>query len=270
MRSFAWAGILGLLAGVAGGQAAAQTVDPYQNYNYKLPASWKGPSYKLSHDYPKTLPKMPADPPWLKVSGGKHLTQDNALAYATALKDYIAKDMKVLILDPEHWDAAQAGWYDVPWLFWVRDSVHGTYVGSQFPRNTFPLSGLKKDMTTYVVVYYNDIAGYTLGQLWGDTAMDPDVSKGQFQEGAIIIKAAFTSATPADWSPLDGSQKWTLYGSPNGPGPVGGTPPPRSSSTRRSSSSTSSSRTRRRPRRRPGCSPRWCMTRPSAGPSGTG
>jgi hypothetical protein len=135
-----------------------------------------------------------------------------------ALKAYVAKDMKALIFDYAKWDAASAHWYNMPWLFSIQDPVHGTYIGSGFPRSMFPLSGLKKDMTTLVVVYYNDIAGYTLGRIWGKDAMHPDVKKAQYEEGAIIVKAALTTANSQDWTPLEGAPLWQVYAThPDGP-----------------------------------------------------
>ncbi|MBD2498745.1 hypothetical protein [Nostoc sp. FACHB-280] len=119
--------------------------------------------------------------------------------------------MRQLIFDYERWNANEAGWYNLPWLCSIRDPIHGTYVGSSFDPNMFPLSDLKKSMTTHVLVYYNDIAGYTLRKIWGDTAKNPDLSNPQFQEGAIIIKVATTTALAEDWPALEGAAKWKLY-----------------------------------------------------------
>ena len=189
--------------------------NPFANAAVPLPSSYQGPKFQLSYNYPTTLPQLPPDPPWIKALGGNAISQDNAIAYVNALKDYIGDDMRRLILDYEHWDADQAGWYNLPWICSIRDPVHGSYVGaSSFERNMFPLSGLKKDMATHVLVYYNDIAGYTLRQIWGDTgetAKYPDLSNPQFEEGAIVIKVAMTTALPEDWSPLEGAAQWRLY-----------------------------------------------------------
>jgi hypothetical protein len=81
----------------------------------------------------------------------------------------------------------------------------------------FPLSGLKEDMTTLVVVYYDKTAGYTLGQIWGKDAMRPDLSKAQYQEGAIIVKVALTTATQDEWSPMEGAAAWDIGGTASDP-----------------------------------------------------
>lgn len=190
----------------------AANANPFADAAVPLPSSYQGPKFQLSYNYPTTLPQLPPDLPWIKALGGKPISQDNAIAYVNAVKDYIGDDMRRLILDYKDWDADQAGWYNLPWLCSIRDPVHGTYVGAaDTPADMFPLSGLKKPMTTHVLVYYNDIAGYTLKQIWGDTAKNPDLSNPQFEEGAIVIKVAVTTALPEDWSPLEGAAQWKLY-----------------------------------------------------------
>jgi hypothetical protein len=124
--------------------------------------------------------------------------------------------MKTLLYNYSNWDAAKAGWYNEPWLASIRESIHGTYVGSEFPANTFPKSGLKVDMTTYVLTYYDDVAAYTLGQVWGTTAMNPTITptSGQFPEGAIVVKVALTSALAQDWPAMEGASLWPIYVTP--------------------------------------------------------
>ncbi len=210
---------------VTGGVAQTPAVNPWANSSWPPPPRYTGPVFQLSYDYPVQLPPPLTDPPWIRALGGKPISADNALAYVSAVKDYISSDMRTLMLDYPHWNAQQRKWYNLPWLFSLRDPIHGTYVGTHQDPTVFPLSNMKKKlMTDYVLVYYNDVAGYTLGQLWGKTALQPDMTKAQFQDGAIIIKAALTDATPADWSPLEGTSVWELYppgtsadGSPTAP-----------------------------------------------------
>jgi hypothetical protein len=192
---------------------AAQTpVNPWASSSWQPPPGYTGPVFKLSYDYPAQPIPPPANPPWIRALAGQPISAENALAYVQALKDYISDDMRVLTLDYPHWNDHARKWYNVPWLFSIRDPIRGTYVGFAQDPTVFPLSNMKKKvMTDYVFVYYNDVAGYTLGQLWGKTALNPDLTKAQFQDGAIIVKAALTDATPADWSPLEGAAIWELY-----------------------------------------------------------
>src|SRR5260370_11047908 len=154
----------------------------------------------------------PTNPPWLRVLQGKTLSADNSLAYLEAVKNAVAPDMKKLFFDYGHWDAAQAHWYNLPWLFSIRDPLHGTYQGINQDPGMFTLSHMKQNnMTTHMIVYYNELAGYTLRQVWGDDAKNPDVKKCQFLDGAIIIKAAFTTALAKDWSPMEGALEWEVF-----------------------------------------------------------
>jgi len=136
------------------------------------------------------------------------------------VKGYIGPDMRILILDYLHWNAGQKRCYNLPWIFPLRDPIHGTYAGTQFDPTSFPLSNLRKKlMTDYVLVYYNNVAGYTLGKIWGKTATAPNLKDAQFEDGAIIIKLALTDATADYWSPMEGAQTWELF--PPVPNPNG-------------------------------------------------
>jgi hypothetical protein len=203
-------------------QLNAVNPNPFADNNGQIPpqSQYSGPLFQLSHNYPTTQKAPPANPPWIQALGGKPIGKDNAIAYVNALKDYIADDMKTLLYNYPAWNAEAAGWYNEPWLASIRESIHGTYVGSEFPANTFPKSGLKVPMTTYVLTYYDEVAAYTLGQVWGKTALNPTITQtsGQFPEGAIVVKVATTSALAQDWPAMEGASLWPLYVTPpNGP-----------------------------------------------------
>ena len=211
-RCRTWFSPVAAAAVLALGAVAQPSVNPWASSSWQPPPGYRGPVFRLSYDYPAKLPPGDANPPWIRALGGKPISAGNAIAYVQAVKDYIANDMRTLMLDHPNWNAQQRKWFNLPWLFSIRDPLYGTYLGTQQDPTVFPLSNMKKPlMTDYVLVYYNDIAGYTLGQMWGKTAMKPDLTKAQFQDGAIIIKAALTDATPADWSPLEGTSTWDLY-----------------------------------------------------------
>jgi len=196
---------------------AQNVIDPFKVSNYVLPPSYNGPKFVLNHDYPATRPPPITNPPWAKVSGGKPLTHDNAIAYVMALKDYVAPSMRKLLLDYPHWSPAKEGWYSMPWLFEAQEPIHGAYIGTQsFPANMFPLSGLKKEMATWVVTMYDQRGAYMLGQVWGQDAKKPDLSKNkaQYPEGAITIKVALTTARENDWPPMKGAVEWQLFAPP--------------------------------------------------------
>lgn len=205
--------------------AAAPTITPYADNNGLIPpqSQYKGPLFKLSYDYPAKVaaPGMP----WRAAIGNGQITTQNAALYAQALKDAVGKDMKVLLGDYAHWNAAQRGWYNEPWLgsanpygnnpYPGREAIHGMYVGSNdLEASLFAKSGLKKDITTYVLTYYDKVAAQTLNRIWKSKGpMDPYLTPDstQFEEGAVIVKAAFITAGPEVWPVMQGTQVWPLY-----------------------------------------------------------
>ncbi len=182
-------------------------------------SAYDGPLFQLSHAYPsQEAPPNPA--PWREAIGNGQITTQNAGAYVQALKDYIAKDMQVLLFDYQNWDAGASGWYNQPWLASVREPIHGTYVGSSgMPPAMFPKSGLKTSMATHVLVYYDRVAATSLSKVWGTSGMDPvpGMKKGgaQFAEGSIIVKPAFTTASGNEWPPIAGAHPWNVWIAPN-------------------------------------------------------
>lgn len=187
---------------------------PFANNDGQIPPGYKGPLFELSHDYPSWLVVPLGDPPWRKAIGNGQITVDNAAAYVAALKDHIAADMRVLLLDYTRWNAAERGWYNEPWLGYIRESIHGMYVGTtDFPAALFKGSGLQKDFSTYVLTYYDKLAAQTLYKVWGKTATEPKIetSTSQFPERAIVVKAAFTTANADVWPAMQGALQWPLY-----------------------------------------------------------
>ncbi|MDB5959468.1 MAG: hypothetical protein JWP59_762, partial [Massilia sp.] len=191
---------------------------------------YSGPIFKLSHDYPASAP-APAMP-WRTAINNAPISPANAQAYTEALKAAVGDDMRVLLQDYQNWDAGKRGWYSEPWMgkssdakkgARFREPLRGMYVGSSdMPAGLFKESGLKKNFTTYVLVYYDKTAAVTLNKIWGSTAMDPKVTpqSTQFAEGSIIVKAAFITADPAAWPVMKGTLAWPAYIVTNASKPV--------------------------------------------------
>lgn len=193
--------------------ATAQSpTEPFSNASELAPTMYKGPTFMLSHDYPASAP-TPAMP-WRAAINNGIITPANASAYVEALKKSIGNDMRVLLQDYAHWDAAKLGWYNEPWLGSLREPIHGMYHGAkELDKSLFQASGLKRPITTYVLTYYDKTAAQTLNHIWGTSAMTPNVTKEttQYAEGAIVIKAAFVTAGPDLWPPMKGALSWPLY-----------------------------------------------------------
>lgn len=187
---------------------------PFASNDGQIPPHWKGRLFRLSHAYPRHAAPAPADPPWRKAIGDGKITVANAAAYVAALKTYVSADMRVMLLHPDRWNAARRGWYNEPWIGTMREAIHGTYVGSaDFPASLFDGSGLTKAFTTYVLTYYDRRAATSLYRVWGRGGMHPDLKPGaaQFMEGAVVVKAAFTTANADVWPVMQGTEQWPLY-----------------------------------------------------------
>jgi hypothetical protein len=196
--------------------AFAAPANPFADHNGVLPpaSEYAGPLFKLSYHYPSAQP-APAPPmPWRAALGGGALTASSAPAYAQALKDAIAADMRVLLLDYANWNAEQRGWYNDPWLGTTREPIHGLSVGlGVIEAGLFPKSGLSKPFTSYIITYYNRTAGKTLGRIWGRSALQPAIEPAstQYADGSITVKLAFTTADPGVWPAMKGSPSWPAY-----------------------------------------------------------
>lgn len=202
------------------GSDGATDLHPFANPVRPPAGVYDGPVFEVSAEYPTGTAPMPDSLPWQEAIGGGQITVKNAGAYVDALKAAITDDMTTLLYDFPSWDATEAGWYNQPWLAPIRDGIHGTFKGSDFDPGFFPISGLTEKMTTHVLVYYDHQAAYSLGGVWGETGLDPvpglEAGAAQFPEGSIIVKPAFTTATPATWPPLAGALTWPLWGKPHG------------------------------------------------------
>jgi hypothetical protein len=202
----------------AAAPASAPTPTPFANNNGHIPPNYPGRLFQLSHDYPAQLSPMPPDPPWRRAINNGPITVANAGAYAAALKQYVAADMRRMLMDSPDWNPQVLGWYNEPWTGYLREATHGMYVGSSpFPAALFHGSGLSKPFTTYVLTFYDRRAAHSLYRVWGETATTPKLEPGvpQFAEGAVIVKAAFTTANADVWPVMQGAHQWTLYISTN-------------------------------------------------------
>ena len=194
--------------------AAAPKPTPFASNNGEIPQNYKGQLFSLSHAYPGTLPPLPAELPWRKAIGNGPITVANAAAYVAALKNYVAADMRGMLSDPANWNAAARGWYNEPWTGYLREAIHGTYVGSaNFASDLFKGSGLTKDFTTYVLTFYDRRAANALYNVWGTTALNPSILPGrpQFAEAGISVKVALTTANADVWPVMQGALQWPLY-----------------------------------------------------------
>lgn len=223
--------LLGFMLALASAQAepATSTPTPTPIFGpYDAPLVGLAPGYNQGFEGSYTYPTDPIpqqDFPWTDSLDGSPMTIENSGNYISIVKDYIKSDMIALLSDtrqadsPSTWDPAMAGWYNEPWLSNLRDGIHGVYLGSScFSNALFPELGPNNYFSTYVLVFYNDIAARSLYRVWGNNnALSPQLldtsgaNNAQFDEGSIIIKAAFSTATSEQWVPMTGALSWNIY-----------------------------------------------------------
>lgn len=195
-----------------------KNVNPFDPPQSGVPAGYRG--FEGSYNYPE-FKKAPSAKgfPWTRSLNGQPIDVATAEQYVKLLKNHIKDDMILLLSDSRkegstpQWNAASRGWYNQPWLSPIRDGIHGTYLGSAcMAPELFPKSGLTEPFSTYVLVFYNDIAAQSLYRVWGQGAVSPNFSDDAaiFDEGSIIVKAAFTTASADTWKPMQYALPWTI------------------------------------------------------------
>jgi hypothetical protein len=224
-------GLLFLLSTLASAQtthrpelkALGSAVSPFADNNGDNPPNYHGPLFQLNAAWPRSALPPLQNPPWQAAIQGQPISVANAAAYTAALRNYVSKNAKNLIVNYDTWDASKAGWYNEPWLGRLREAIHGTYGAGEFGPAIFPGTGLRATFNTHVLTYYDERAAYSLYKLWGATAMKPDIEtrNSQFDEGSVIVKAAVFASTELKsktdwWDAMKGAQVWQLYVSPDG------------------------------------------------------
>ena len=173
----------------------------------KPPAGWTGPVFKLSQDYPTTLPAL--EPPtalrWMQFDF-KNPAQ--AAPYLQAVLDYCLEGNK----DNTFADVSQnpvRKWYHAPWL-------HSGTSGREFIRGmTKERSSQPRELgapqtaahSNWAVGFYSARGGFTIGQVWQDPT-HPDPRKAVFPAQAVACKLLFTTAPVSEVPFLDGSLEW--------------------------------------------------------------
>lgn len=186
----------------------ANTVDPggaFQASVESPPASWAGPVFQLSHAYPTALPTAVDSYPWLAVD-----YEQNPSGYMDALLGYARQQ-----LEPVDWQPAalpKPNWFHAPWMATGAESgkgrefIHGlTNERTSQPGELAPTQTSR--FSNYAVGLYNDVGGYTFGEVWSDPT-SPRSSSSVFHDGTMSIKLLFTTATIDQVPYLRGSKEW--------------------------------------------------------------
>lgn len=192
--------------------SARAKIHPFISSSLPQPESYHGSFFELNHNYPKEYQKHEGIYPWEKVTGSGRITKDNAYDYVNSLKQYVSKDMSVLLFNKNN--PNNDNWFQSIWLGTEREPIHGMYVGSGFPAHT--LTDQNIDLTTYVYTLYDTRAAKTLGDIWGhslEEAMNPSITDDttQYAEGSVIVKFSFVTPCGTDWAPMKNAAVWQIY-----------------------------------------------------------
>jgi hypothetical protein len=221
-------------------QEMKATLMPFAANNNVYPPDslYSGPFFKANYNYPESVPSK--NYPWNKITQGNAINQDNAEDYIMSIRSYINDAMATMINEPENWPSSEyrKDWYNMAWSAqaykrpgWEGlEAVYGTMTGQVLKNDIFVDYGYEGPMQNHALVYYNDVASLTLNKLWKSN--DPSgfypeytTEAAQFQQNAIIIKAAGTTATGEDWDIMEGAGTFPIYremqfGPMKGKGPI--------------------------------------------------
>lgn len=174
---------------------------------------WTGPYRTLNFDYPAAH----VDNGWTRAVPREPIAVATAAVYVAKLKEFVAPSMRDMIEKPGEWDPAKAGWYDMPWQAEGgdaesgREAILGAFSGQVILKDTS--RGLTVNMQNHTVVYYDATAASLLKKVWANP-FNPDRKGIVFPEGAMVIKAAAVSPTPAQWPILAGAAVWNVFRPP--------------------------------------------------------
>lgn len=172
----------------------------------KIPSGWPGEVFKLSKDYPTTLPTE-KNQPWLKYN---FKTQPNDYMNAV-LRYFVEGNIEA------NWVVQNnkiRKWYHAPSMSWQpsrrpygREFIHGlTRERNSSPKELYPSQ--TSTIQNWAVGFYNPIGAYTFGQVWADTN-NLKINNVNFSEGTMTAKLLFTAAGLNEVPYLNGSLEWT-------------------------------------------------------------
>jgi hypothetical protein len=171
------------------------------------PTGWTGPVFKLSQNYPTTLPS-------LEPASSRRWTQfdftkpTEAPPYIKAVLDYCLEGNTATNFADVSQNPVRT-WYHSPWLHSTasgREFIHGlTKERSSRARELGPAQTTAHD--NWAVGFYNARGAFTIGQVWQDP-VHPDPRKGVFPSDTVACKLLFTTASLAQVPFLEGSLQW--------------------------------------------------------------
>jgi hypothetical protein len=200
--------VLAILMFVLAWVTTSTTAANFPDAHESPPVGWTGHVFKLSQDYPATVP-APEKYPWLAIDFRAQPAKYIGTVYQYVLEGNVDVD----------WDIQNnpvRKWYHAPWMHigdHGREFVRGLTRERTTPR---PAAGQVGELgpgqtacaQNWAVGFFNPAGGFVVGQVWANPN-SPDASKARFPEGTVIAKLLFTSASLAQLPYLAGSLEWT-------------------------------------------------------------
>lgn len=188
----------------------------YPDFGHMLtPDQYQGRVFQLSQDYPQTEP--PVDAALEEILQADFM--GDWQGYMTKVREYIFEgNIEAAGYDNDFFleDNLVRSWYHVPWQHWGpngREGFHGlTREGPIAAQQLDPLQ--TRTSAAYAVGFYNDLGGYTIGQVWnGDEFPHLEyMNNGQtFPNGTVVGKFLFTTLDDAQVSYLVDPIEWQAY-----------------------------------------------------------
>jgi len=183
---------------------------PFPDFGFLPPRElYNGPLFRLSQDYPSSNVGFKR-PDFLNIPFNENENEQNWLKYLLAVRNYCFEGN--VEVDWEVRRNPVQKWYHAPWQHWGRGGREGIRgLTREATAKRQQLAPTQKDnFQTYAVAFYNDIGGYTMGQVWRDR-LNPDVSDIRFDVGTVVFKLLFTQATIDQVPYLDPPVEWNAY-----------------------------------------------------------
>lgn len=170
-----------------------------------------GKIFKLSQKYPQTMPTPDKTPPFLKTD-----YKGSWKKYAEEVRTYCLDGNVEVDFRVEENTKHPQRWFHAPWQHYGptgREGLHGLTKEARVRPRQFGPTQTTDSYQAYAIGFYNELAGYTLGEVWRHPE-HPDLRAtdarfgGGFPIGAVIFKLLFTDASVAEVPYLENSIEW--------------------------------------------------------------
>jgi hypothetical protein len=172
----------------------------FPNARDNPPANWTGPVFRLSQNYPTTMPS-PEQYPWKQID-----FKTQPMEYARAVLAYCLEGNITSGGDFDINQNTVRQWYHAPWMHPNREFIHG--MTSERRSRPGELAPTQTQMwQNWAVGMYNAPGGFVIGRVWANPNA-PDPSLASFPDGTVALKLLFTQAPATQVPYLANSFEW--------------------------------------------------------------